>query len=104
MLSEEGGTNDIDMEIDSLCDRPCPSCDSEVEYFKLNLPKHNFTKKCQNCENFKKLFIKLKEHEEQCYQLRQEINFASQHRLQQKFNQIKSVASKLKTDIAESLR
>jgi hypothetical protein len=104
MLSEEGGTNDIDMEIDSFCDGSCPSCDSEAEYFKLNLPKRNFTQKCQNCENFKKLFLKLKEREEQCYQLRQEINFVRQHRFHQKFNQIKSVGTKLKTGIAESLR
>jgi hypothetical protein len=49
------------------------------------------------------LFLKLKEREEQCYQLRQQINFASQHRLHQ-INQIKSVDTKLKTGIAESLR
>jgi hypothetical protein len=104
MLSEEGGTNDIDMETDSLCNGPCPSCDSKAEYFKLNLPKRNFTQKCQNYENFKRLFLKLKEHEEQCYQLRQKINFVCQHRLHQKFNQIKRVDTKLKTGIAESLR
>ena len=101
MLSEEGGTNDI--EIDSLCNDPCASCDSENDYFKLNLPKQNFTQKCQNCKNFKKLFLKLKEREEQCYQLRQQINFACQHRLHQTFNQIKSVDNELKTGIAESL-
>jgi hypothetical protein len=72
-------------------------------YFKLNPPKHNFTQKCQNCENYKKLFLKLKECKEQCYQLRQQINFAHQHRLHQKFNQIKSVETKLKIGIAESL-
>ncbi len=104
MLSQEGGESDIEEEIDSLCDGPCASCDSEEEYFKLNPPKHNFTQKCQNCENYKKLFLKLKELEEQCYQLRQQINFARQHRLHQKFNQIKSVDTKLKTGIAESLR
>jgi hypothetical protein len=49
------------------------------------------------------LFLKLKECEEQCYQLRQQINFARQHRLHQ-INQIKSVDTKLKTGIAESLR
>jgi len=75
MLSEEGGTNDI--EIDSLCNDPCASCDSENDYFKLNLPKQNFTQKCQNCKNFKKLLHKLKEREEQCYQLRQQINFGA---------------------------
>jgi hypothetical protein len=48
------------------------------------------------------LFLKLKEHEEQCYQLRQQINFACQHRLHQ-INQIKSVDTKLKTGIAEGL-
>jgi hypothetical protein len=62
------------------------SCDSEEDYFKLNPPKRNFTQKCQNCENYNKLFLKLKEREEQCYQLRQQINFACQHRLHQKFN------------------
>jgi hypothetical protein len=69
---------------------------------KLNPPKRNFTQKCNSCEEFKKLFLKLKEHEEQCYQLKQQINFARQHRLHQ-INQIKSVDTKLKTGIAESL-
>jgi hypothetical protein len=45
--------------IDSLCDGPCPSCDTENDYFKLNPPKQNFTQKCNNCEEFKKLFLKL---------------------------------------------
>ncbi len=45
MLSEEGGTNDIEMEIDSLFDGPCAFCDSEADYFKLNPPKRNFTPK-----------------------------------------------------------
>jgi hypothetical protein len=89
MLNEEGGTKDKEMEIDSLCDGPCASCDSEAEYFKLNPPKHNFTQKCKNCESFKKLFLKLKDREEQCYQIRQQINFARQHKLHQKINQIK---------------
>jgi len=89
--------------IDSLCSEPCPSCDTENEYFKLNPPKRNFTQKCNNCEEFKKLFLKLKERKEQCYQLRQQINFACQHRLHQ-INQIKIVDTKLKTGIAESLR
>jgi hypothetical protein len=53
--------------------------------------------------NLKKLFLKLKEHEEQCYQLKQQINFARQHRLHQ-INQIKSVDTKLKTGITEGLR
>ncbi len=108
MLKEEGGSNDFERSsdfetIDSLCSEPCPSCDTENEYFKLNPPKRNFTQKCNNCEEFKKLFLKLKEREEQCYQLRQQINFARQHRLHQ-INQIKSVDTKLKTGIAESLR
>jgi len=92
------------MEIDSLCEGPCASCDSDAEYFKLNPPKRNFTQNCVNCESFKKLFLKLNEHEEKCFQLRQQINFARQHRLHQKINQIKSVDTKLKTGIAESLR
>jgi hypothetical protein len=104
MLNEEGGTKNMEMEIDSLCDGPCASCDSDTEYFKLNPPKRNFTQKCVNCESFKKLFLKLNEHEEKCFQLRQQINFACQHRLHQKINQIKSVDTKLKTGIAESLR
>ncbi len=105
MLGEEVGEeySDIEGEIDSLCDGPCASCDSEEDYFKLNPPKRNFTQKCQNCENYKKLFLKLKEREKQCYQLRQQIKFACQHRLHQKYNQIKSVDTKLKTGIAESL-
>jgi hypothetical protein len=102
MLKEEGGSSDFDT-IDSLCSEPCPSCDTENDYFKLNPPKRNFTQKCNSCEEFKKLFLKLKEREEQCYQLRQQINFARQHRLHQ-INQIKSVKTKLKTGIAENLR
>ena len=97
LTTTEQKANDIEIEIDSLCDGPCASCDSEADYFKLNLPKRNFTQKCQNYENFKRLFLKLKEREEQCYQLRQEINFMCQHRLHQKFNQIKSVDTQLKT-------
>jgi len=83
---------------------PCPSCDTENDFFKLNPPKQNFTQKCNNCEEFKKLFLRLKECEEQCYQLRQPINFVRQHRLHQQINQIKSVDTKLKTGIAEGLR
>jgi hypothetical protein len=71
MLKEEGGYfSDIEVEIDSLCNGLCASCDSEGDYFKLNPPKHNFTQECQNCENYKKLFFKLKEREDQCHQLR----------------------------------
>jgi hypothetical protein len=67
MLKEEGGSSDSDFgTIDSLCSEPCPSCDTEDDYFKLNPPKGNFTQKCNNCEDFKKLFLKLKEREEQC--------------------------------------
>jgi hypothetical protein len=77
---------------------------SEAEYFKINPPKCNFTKKCENCESFKKLFLKLKECKEQCFQLRQHINFVRQHRLHQKINQIKSVDTKLKTGIPVASR
>jgi hypothetical protein len=48
--------------------------------------------------------MKLKEHEDQCFQLKTQINFAHQHQLHQNFNQIKSVEPQLKTGIAESLR
>jgi hypothetical protein len=102
MLKEEGGSSEFET-IDSLCSEPCPSCDTEEEYFKLNPPKRNFTQKCHSCEEFKKLFLKLKEREEQCYLIRQQIKFARQHRLHQ-INQIKSVDTKLKTGITESLR
>jgi hypothetical protein len=102
MIKEEGESNDFER-IDSLCSEPCPSSDTENNYFKLNPPKRNFTQKCNSCEEFKKLFLKLKESEEQCYQLRQQINFARQHSLHQ-INQIKSVDTKLKTGITESLR
>jgi hypothetical protein len=102
MLNEEDGADDGET-IDSLWDGPCPSCDTENDYFKLNPPKRNFTQKCNNCEEFKKLFLKLKEREEQCYQLKQQINFACQHRLHQQINQIKSVDTKLKTGITEGL-
>ncbi len=44
MLNEEGGA-DEDETIDSLCDGPCPSCDTENDYFKLNPPKRNFTQR-----------------------------------------------------------
>jgi hypothetical protein len=60
MLNEEGGASDDGETIDSLCDGPYPSCDTENDYFKLNLPKQNFTQKCNNCEEFEKLFLKLK--------------------------------------------
>jgi hypothetical protein len=102
MLNEEGGSSDSDF-VDSLCSEPCPSCDSENEYFKLNLPKRNFPPKCDNCQEFKKLFLKLKEREEHCFQLKQQINFVRHHRLHQ-INQIKIVDTKLKTGITESLR
>jgi hypothetical protein len=102
MLDEEGGSENSEI-IDSMCDGPCPSCDTENDYFKLNPPKRNVTQKCNNCEEFKKLFLKLKERKEQCYQLRQQINFACQHRLHQQTNQIKSVNTKLKNGFAESL-
>ncbi len=85
MHNEEGGSGDGEI-IDTLHDGPCPSCDTENDYFKLNPPERNFTQKF--CEEFKKLFLNLKEHEEQCYQLRQQINFAGQHRLHQQINQI----------------
>ncbi len=102
MLNEEGGTSESES-IDSMCNGPCPGCDTENEYIKLNPPQRNFTEKCNNCEEFKKLFLKLKERKEQCCQLRQQINFARQHRLHQ-INQIKSVDTKLITGIAEGLR
>jgi hypothetical protein len=57
MLNEEGGEN-----IDSLCDGPCIACDSENDYFKLNPPQRKFTQKCQDCDKYAKLFVKLKEH------------------------------------------
>jgi hypothetical protein len=59
MLKEEGGSSDFET-IDSLCSEPCPSCGTENDYFKLNPPKRNFTQKCNSCEEFKKLFLKLK--------------------------------------------
>jgi hypothetical protein len=57
MLNEEGGSSECET-IDSLCSEPCPSCDTENDYFKLNPPKRNFTQKCNSCEEFKKLFLK----------------------------------------------
>ena len=56
MLNEEGGADDGET-IDSLCDGPCPSCDTENGYFKLNPPKQNFTQNCNNCEEFKNSFL-----------------------------------------------
>jgi len=98
MLNEEVETN-----IDSLCDGPCARYDSENDYFKLNLPQRKLTKKCAECKPFAKLFIKLKEQEDQCNQLKRQINFACQHKHHQINNQIKSVETQLKTCIAESL-
>ncbi len=46
MLNEEGGLSDFET-IDSLCSEPCPTCDTENHYFKLNPPKHS-------CEEFKR--------------------------------------------------
>jgi hypothetical protein len=79
MLNEEGGdySDILGKNIDSLSDGTCCSCDSENDYFKLNPLLHNFTQKCQNCDSYKKLFLKLKEHKEQCYQLRKQINFCA---------------------------
>jgi hypothetical protein len=51
MLNEEGGSSDFET-IDSLCSEPCPSCDTENDYFKLNPPTCNFTQKCHSCEEF----------------------------------------------------
>ncbi len=47
MLNEEGGSSECEA-IDSLCSEPCPSCDTENDYFKLNRPKHNFMQKCNS--------------------------------------------------------
>jgi hypothetical protein len=47
MLKEEEETSDFE-KIDSMCDGPCPGCDSENDYFKLNPPKRNFTQKCHS--------------------------------------------------------
>jgi hypothetical protein len=72
MLNKDSG-EDIDIfsnNIDSLCDGPCASCDSKNDYFKQNPPQRNFTQKCQDCEKYKKLFLKLREREDQCYQLK----------------------------------
>ncbi len=103
MLNAEGGNNiDIfDESIDSLCDGPCSACGSENDYFKRNLPQRNFTQRRRNCEKYKKLFLKLKECEEQCSQFKNQINFVRHHQLHQ-FNQIKSFENQLKTGSAES--
>jgi hypothetical protein len=99
MLNEEGGVN-----IDSLCDQPCVACDSENDYFKLNPPQWNFAQACQECDKYAKLFVKLKEHKDQCVQLKTQIDFAHQHQLHKNFNQIKkSMEMQVKTGIAESL-
>ncbi len=47
--------------------------------------------------------MKLKEREDQCHQLKTQINFARHHQLHQNFNQIKSVEIQLKTGIAKTL-
>jgi hypothetical protein len=59
MLKEEEGSSNFET-IDSLFSVACPSCDTENDYFKLNSPKRNFTQKCNSCEEFKKLFLKIK--------------------------------------------
>ncbi len=56
MLKEESGSSDFET-IDSLCSEPCPSCDTENAYFKLNPPKRNFMQKCHSCEEFKNLSL-----------------------------------------------
>ncbi len=56
MLKEESGSSDFET-IDSLCSDPCPSCDTENAYFKLNPPKCNFMQKCHSCEEFKNLSL-----------------------------------------------
>jgi hypothetical protein len=94
MLNKEGDEN-----INSLC----LACDSENEYFKLNPPQQNFTQKYTDCDKYAKLFITLKEREDQCYQFKKQINYSCHHQLHQKFNQIKSFETQLKTGITESL-
>jgi len=48
--------------------------------------------------------VKLKEREDQCHQLKTQINFVCHHQLHQNFNQIKSVEMQLKTGIVKTLR
>ncbi len=98
MLSDEGDTN-----IDSVCGGPCITCDSERDYFNLNPPQKKLIKKCAECERFAKLFLKLKEQEEQCNQLKKQINYVCQHQQHQKLDHIKSFETQLKTGITESL-
>ncbi len=43
MLNEEGGSNECES-IDSLCSEPCPSSDTENDYFKLNPQVQFYTK------------------------------------------------------------
>jgi hypothetical protein len=62
MLSE--GETDID----SLFGGACIACDSEND--KCNQPQRKLIKKFAECKRFAKLFLKLKECEDQCYQLK----------------------------------
>jgi hypothetical protein len=41
ILNEEG---EIEADIDSLCDGPCPACDTENDYFKNNPAQRKFIK------------------------------------------------------------
>ncbi len=65
MLGKEGTeiSNDIEGKIDSLCDGPCASCDSEEDYFKLNPPSTTLHKNAKTVI-IKKAVSQIKEHEE----------------------------------------
>jgi hypothetical protein len=62
MLNEEVGecSDFCETYIDSLCDGPCASCDSEEDYFKLNPPKRNFTKNAKTVKNTKRCSLNYK--------------------------------------------
>jgi hypothetical protein len=54
MLNEDGVADDSEI-IDSLCSEPCPSCDTENDYFKLNPPSaisHRSATAVKNFESF----------------------------------------------------
>ncbi len=79
LILNEESESEAFIDIDSLCDGPCSSCDAENHYFKNNPVQRKLIQKCMECEKFAELFIQLKKSEDKCYQLKRYINYACQH-------------------------
>jgi transposase InsO family protein len=56
MLNEEGETSEFET-IDSMCNGPCPGCDTENDYFKLNPPQSILRRSATIVKNLKSCFL-----------------------------------------------